>query len=215
MTTSFRFDGKLERSNDLQVWKYILEKNDLVRSKDLEGESDNQPNILISSLSGTVTRGSDTWIIDNGASKHMKGYQYSMKILIKKDSPHKVKLGDDYQCLIKGVGEASFKLDSKKLMKIEYVLLKPRLRKNLLYISTLEGKGFRISFVDGEVIMWPKGKTFNDAIVISVQAGGLYKLKGHSEITLVHNTVNPCELWHIRLAHLHYKALPIMSTMVT
>jgi hypothetical protein len=62
--------------------------------------------------------------------------------------------------------------------------------------------------------MWPKGKSFNDAIVIGVQEGGLYKLKGHSETTLVHNTVNPRELWHIRLAHLHYKALSIMSKMV-
>jgi hypothetical protein len=74
MTTSFRLDGKLEGSNDLQAWKYILEENDLVRSKDPEGESDNEPNLLISSLSGTVTHGSDTWLIDSDSSKHMIGY---------------------------------------------------------------------------------------------------------------------------------------------
>jgi hypothetical protein len=111
----------------------------------------------------------------------MTEYQYSLSNLIKKDSPHKVKLGDDYQYPIKGVGEASFKLDSGKLMKIKDVLLVLGLRKNLLSISSLEEKGFRISFVDGEVLMWPKGKSFNDAIVIGVQEGGLYKLKGHSE----------------------------------
>jgi hypothetical protein len=215
MTTSFRLDGKLEGSNDYQAWRYILEENDLVRSKYPEGESDGEPNLLISALSGTVTHGSDTWLIDSGASKHMMGYPYSLSNLIKKDSPHKVKLGDDYQYPIKGVGEASFKLDSGKLMKVKDVLLVPGLRKNLLSISALEEKGFIISFVDGEVLMWPKGKSFNDAIVIGVQEGGLYKLKGHSETTLVHNTVNPCELWHKRLAHLHYKALPIMSKMVT
>jgi hypothetical protein len=135
--------------------------------------------------------------------------------LIKKESPHTVKLGDDYRYPIKGVGEASFKLDSKKLMKIKDVLLIPRLRKNLLSISSLEEKGFKISFVDGEVLMWKKGKAFNDEIVIGVQEGFLYKLKGHSETTLVHNIVNPCELCHKRLDHLHYKALPIMSKMVT
>jgi hypothetical protein len=144
----------------------------------------------------------------------MTGYQYSLSNLIK-DSPHKVKLGDDYQYPINGVGEASFKLDSRKLMKIKDVLLVPGLRKNLLTISALEEKGFRISFVDREVLMWPKGKSFNDAIVIGVQEGGLYKLKGHSETTLFHNTINPSELWHRRLAHLHYKALPIMSKMLT
>jgi hypothetical protein len=100
-------------------------------------------------------------------------------------------------------------------MKIKDVLLVPGLRKNLLSISTLEKKSFRISFVDGEVLMWPKGKSFNDAIVIGVQEGGLYKLKGHSKIALVHNIVNPNELWNRRLAHLHYKALPIMRKMGT
>jgi hypothetical protein len=29
--------------------------------------------VLISSLSGSVTPGEDTWLIDSGASKHMKG----------------------------------------------------------------------------------------------------------------------------------------------
>jgi hypothetical protein len=144
MTTSFRLDGKLEGSNDLQAWKYILEENDLVRSKDPEGENDNEPYLLISSLTGTITHGSDTCIIDSGASKHMTGYQYSLSNLIKKDSPHKMKLGDDYQYPLRGVGEASFKLDFGKLMKIKDVLLVLGLRKNLLSISALEEKGFRI-----------------------------------------------------------------------
>jgi hypothetical protein len=179
MTTSFRLDGKLEGSNDCQAWKYILEENDLVRYKYLEGESDNEPNLLISSLSGTITHGSDTWFIDSGASKHMTRYPYSVSNLIKKESLHKVKLRDDYQYSIKGVGEDSFKLDSGKLMKVKYVLLIPGLRKNILSISALEEKGFNISFVNREVLMWPKGKSFNDAIMIGVQEGGLYKLKGH------------------------------------
>ena len=59
--------------------------------------------------------------LDNGASKHMIGYEDSLSKLIHKDSPHKVKLGDDYQYLIKGVGEASYKLNSGKPMKIKEV----------------------------------------------------------------------------------------------
>ena len=57
--------------------------------------------------------------------------------------------------------------------------------------------------------MWPRGKTIDDAVVIGEQEGGLYKLKGHLEQALVHDTVDPSELWHRRLAHVHYKALPI------
>ena len=39
----------------------------------------------------------------------------------------------------------------------------------------------RVEFVDGQVIMWPKGKTIYDGVVIGDQEGGLYKLKGQPE----------------------------------
>ena len=52
------------------------------------------------------------------------------------------------------------------------------------------------------------------AIVIGEQEGGLYKLKGHPEQAMVHDTVEPNELWHRRLAHVHYTALPLASKAV-
>ena len=42
--------------------------------------------------------------------------------------------------------------------------------------------------------MWPRGKSLEDASVIGTKEGGLYKLKGHSEAALIHDTTNPCEL---------------------
>jgi hypothetical protein len=44
-------------------------------------------------------------------------------------------------------------------MKMKDVLYVPGLTKNLLSISTLDKKGFRIAFIDGEVLMWPKGRS--------------------------------------------------------
>ena len=58
-----------------------------------------------------------------------------------------------------------------------------------------------------------KGKTIDDAVVIGEQ-GGLYKLKGHPEQALIHDSVEPNELWHRRLAHVHYRALPIARKAV-
>ena len=94
------------------------------------------------------------------------------------DSPHKEKLGDDYQYPIKGSGEDSYKLDSGKSLKMQYVLYVPRLKKNLLSIFALDAKGIRVSFVDGQVLMWCRGNTIEDAIVIGEQDNSLYKLKG-------------------------------------
>ena len=59
--------------------------------------------------------------------------------------------------------------------------------------------------------MWPKEKTIDDAVVIEEQEGGLYKLKGQLEQDFVHDSVEPNELWHRRLAHVHYSALPLAS----
>jgi hypothetical protein len=49
----------------------------------------------------------------------------------------------------------------------------------------------------------PKEKTIEDAVVIGIEEGGLYKLNGHSDATLTHSIVSPCEIWHRRLAHIN------------
>ena len=63
--------------------------------------------------------------------------------------------------------------------------------------------------------MWKKGRNIDDAVEIGVEEGGLYKLKGHTDSTLATSTINPRELWNTRLTHVHYKALPIVSKVVT
>ena len=39
-------------------------------------------------------------------------------------------------------------------------------------------------------------------------------MKGYLEQALIHDTVEPNELWHRRIAHVHYRALPIASNAV-
>ena len=94
------------------------------------------------------------------------------------DSPHKMKLGDDYQYPIKGSGEASYKLDFGKYLKLKDVLYVLGLKKNLLSIFALDAKEIRVDFVDGQVLMCPRGKTIEDAKMIGEEDRGLYKLKG-------------------------------------
>ena len=74
-------------------------------------------------------------------------------------------------------------------MKMKDVLFVPRLKKNVLSISALDAKGMRVAFVYGQVLMWPKGNTIDDAVVIGEKKGGLYKLKGQPEQALVHESV--------------------------
>jgi hypothetical protein len=194
---------------------HTVEDHEPPKKVSKQDESSDEDYLFISYLTGTVTHGSDNWLVDSGASKHMTGYEDSLSNLVHKYSPHKVKLGDDYQYPVKGVGESSYNLDLGKLMKMKEVFYVPGLKKNLLSILALDKEGFRVAFVDGKVLMWPIGKTFDDAVVIGVEDGGLYKLKGQSDSSMVHDTVNPSELWHRRFSHLHYKAIIVVRKMVT
>jgi hypothetical protein len=122
--------------------------------------------VLFLALSGSVTPGEDTWLIDSGASKHMTDQKDILSNPTENDFHQKVSLGYDYEYLIKGMRESIYKLDSRTPMRMKDVLYVPGLTKNLLSISALDKKGFRVAFIDGEVLMWPKEKNIKDAVVI-------------------------------------------------
>ena len=100
-----------------------------------------------------MTPREDTWLIDSGASKHMTGQKKTLSKLEEKNSPKKVSLGDEYQYPIKGIGEASYKLDLGNSLKMKEVLYVPGLKKNLLSISASDKKGLKFAFIDGQVFM--------------------------------------------------------------
>ena len=50
-----------------------------------------------------------------------------------------------------------------QMKEVQYV---PGLKKNLLSILALYKKGYRVALIDGQVLMWYKGKTLEDVVVI-------------------------------------------------
>ena len=115
---------------------------------------------------GTISHEINDCLVDSRESKHITRYKESIVNLLEHESPHKVKLWDDYQYPIKGSGEASYNLNYGKSLKMKYVLYVSGLNKNLLSIFALDSKGMRVAFVDGKVLMWHKGKTIDDAKMI-------------------------------------------------
>ena len=61
-----------------------------------------------------------------------------------------MKLGDDYEYPIKGSGESSYKLDSRKSMKMKDVLFIPGLKKNSSLHIDIECKRH-----EGCICRWP------------------------------------------------------------
>ena len=128
-----------------------IAENDEPTNKRFKWEKDDSDEeyVLMSTLTGTITHGSTDWLVDSGLCKHMMGYKESFINISENESPHKVKLGDDYQHPMKGIWVASYNLDSRKSLNMKDFLYVPWLEKNILSISTLDAKGMRISFVYG------------------------------------------------------------------
>ena len=132
------------------------------RKKDLEKkqekEKDVEEYVLFFALFGSMTPREDTWLIYSGASNNMTWQKKNMSKHEENNSPWKVTLGDYYQYPIKGIGESSYKIDYGTTMNMKEVLYVLGLNKNLIYISILDKKGYRVAFIYGQVIIWPKGK---------------------------------------------------------
>jgi hypothetical protein len=154
------------------------------------------------------------WIIDSGASKHMTRDQARLSNLNEKKTSYKVEIGDKSTYPVKGIGQASVKLKTGNNVHLSNVLYVPGLEKNLVSISCLEDKGNRMAFVDGKVLSWHKDSSIENVWVIGTRDENLYRLIKQNDEALVHDEVNPNELWHRRYTHINYQALPFLKKMV-
>jgi uncharacterized protein YbcI len=154
------------------------------------------------------------WIIDSGAYRHMTGDHVNITSIREKRISQKVELGDNNSYAVKGIGKESIELESSNNIHINNVLYVPGLKNISVSIYCLEDKGDRITFVDGKVLVCPKGSSINNARVIGICNGRVYRILGQNAQALVHDEVNTSELWHRRYSHLHYQAFPSLNKMV-
>ena len=95
---------------------------------------------LIACMASTTR--SNIWYIDSGASSHITGHKRFFVDLQEGGIGIHVELGDDARYQAQGVGTVSFERESGKPLSFADVLYVPRLTKNLIYVSTLEEKGY-------------------------------------------------------------------------
>eukprot|EP00253_Pinus_taeda_P009654 PITA_09654 len=111
--------------------------------------------------------------------------------MMEKRMAQRVELGYNHSYVVKGVGKASIEMESGNNVHLSNVLYIPGLKKNLVPISCLEDKGDRVAFVYGKVLVWSKVSSIDDARVIGIHDGKLYRLISQSNQALVHDEINP------------------------
>jgi len=151
------------------------------------------------------------WLVASGALRHIIGNHGNITNIMERRLSQRVEVGDNHNYAFKGVGKASIELESGNNVHRNNVLYVLGLKNNLVYISCLEDKGDRVAFADGKVLEWSKVSSIDDARVIGIREGRLYRLVGQPTQALVHGEINPSELWHKRYGHLHYRALPKLN----
>ena len=114
----------------------------------------------------------------------MTGLKKTLATIKAKKFHKKVELGDGSTFDIKGVGSTKIQLDSGMLINVEEILYVPGLKKNVISVTVLEDKGYSVTFSEGKVLIWSKGRSINSFIVIGVCEGDLYKVLGHAIETL-------------------------------
>ena len=92
----------------------------------------------------------------------MTGYREHLTELVEKESHLHVVLGDNARYIVKGVG-TSFQLDSDILLQLSEVLYVPGMKRNLVSVSALEDKGYKVTFSERKVLAWHKNSRMNSA----------------------------------------------------
>lgn len=133
-------------------------------------------------------------LIDNGASRHFTGYKEALSNLIEKDTNLKIILGDNATYPVKRTGNVTLQLNQGNIIHLQDVLSVPDLKKNLVSISAMEDKQFKVAFIDGKVLVWKIN--FKAAFTLGFKVDNLYQVGGSPLGVMSCDTSLQYELWH-------------------
>lgn len=124
-----------------------------------------------------------------------------------------MELGDNKSYPVKCIGSTSIELEGGGNIHLNNILYVPNLCKNLISISSLEEKGYRIAFIYGKVVVWAKYSSIEKSRTIGFREG-LYLISSPLSQALVHIKISLHELLQRRLGNLHYNILPTLNSII-
>lgn len=155
----------------------------------------------------------DVWLTDSGASCHVTFHKEWLSDY-RSVSGEKVKLGDDAECDVRGIGNVHI----KKLVRgtwesatIRNVFFVPKLKKNLLSVGVFTSGGYEVSFKDNRVALMKDGLVYTNGVK---QNNDVYRMFFHvsdSRAIPEANVSISLKRWHERFGHVNQKTLREMA----
>ena len=108
-----------------------------------------------------------------------------------------VVMRNDQPCRTMGIGTIWLKMFDGMVRELKEVRYVPTLKKNLIFVSALEAKGYKVTIENG-IMKFTYGAM---VILQGVQHHNLYYLKGGTtdESNIVEAHSDTTKLWHVRL----------------
>ena len=154
----------------------------------------------------------DEWLCDSACSFHMcfrKEWFFNFTEL----DGGVVYLADNQPCKIAEIGSISLKNHDESTRVLTDVRYIPKLEKNLIYLGTLESKGFTIILQNGIL------KVVSGALVMmkGIRRNNLYLYQGSTTVRTAaavseaDKVAEMSRLWHMRLGHAGEKSLQTLA----
>jgi hypothetical protein len=116
---------------------------------------------------------SSIWYVDSGESNHMSGIREHFTNLRDPEIKLEIMLGD--KTIFRAVEHGTVSIQRELIPPLVFrdVLYVPRMKKNLISVSSILDRGFEVSFRGTEVLIHPKGSNVTSGRVIGTRDGNL------------------------------------------
>jgi hypothetical protein len=128
----------------------------------------------------------DAWFVDSEASVHMTCNKLWYTNFKETRNGASIYLGDDHTHQIKGYRDILVTLSNGTIRHIRNVVYVPRIKKKLIFVSTITDQNLKVEFFKNYCIVKDLLDQFK-IVATGVKSGGLYKLdvtsKAHHALT--------------------------------
>jgi len=182
----------------------IKEREADAQVADQEEEDEEDRLFVVAFFSGSDS--SDSWLIDSGRTKHMT-YDKELFKELRSSETSKVRIGNGQNTIVKGKGTIAI-LSCSGTKLISDVLYVPEIDQNLLSVSQLIEKGFKVHFEDKHCLIKDASGQEMFKVKMRGKSFTLYPLEEKQTAFTVKESVT--EIWHKRLGHYHHQGLLLL-----
>ncbi|KAK2973572.1 hypothetical protein RJ640_030697 [Escallonia rubra] len=160
---------------------------------------------------GSKEEKDNSWYLDTGASNHMCGYKH-LFIEIDELMTGNITFGDMSKIPVKGKGKILIKLKNRGHQFISNFYYVPEMKANILSMGQLLEKGYDIHMKDKCLYLRDdKGSLITRVPMLSNR---MFLMNIHHDAPKCLKACfdNQSWLWHLRLGHLNFRGLKLLST---